>query len=227
MAADITSYIASIKSDIARPSRFEVSIPVPLKLVKYRNMSEQLIMRCEAAQLPAVTLATAERKIYGPTEKQPFKTSYNDAMFVFFLSGDMSEKYFFDAWIQLINPQSTYNQNYKTDYAVPITVTQYDVTGNKTYSITMNDAFPISINQLDLDWSNETMFHKMYVDFAFHDWQQNTIQSVVNNLENTGVGAAVDYVTQAISQGKPFNPFGTNTPSAQSYSMQNISKIIG
>lgn len=226
MAADITQYLASIKSDIARPSRFEVSIPVPLKLLNYRNMNQQLTLRCEAAQLPSITLATTERKIYGPVEKQPIKSTFNDAMFVFFLSGDMSEKYFFDAWIQLINPQSTYNLNYKSDYAVPVTITQYDVQGKQTYSITLTDAFPISVNQLDLDWSNETMFHKMYVDFAYHDWQQNGIQSIVSQVQGSAISTAVDYVTQSISSGKVFNPFGSNAPGGSTYSMKNISKLF-
>ena len=231
MAGSVNDFIASVNKDLARPARFDITIPVPLKLVQYLNISKQLSLRCEAAQLPSISLGTIDRKIYGPIEKQPYMTSFNDAMFVINVSDDMSEKYLFDAWIQLINPNDTYNQTYKSDYAVPVSINQYDLSGNVSYSVTLNDAFPISVNQLDLDWSNETMFHKMYVDFAFHNWTQNGIQSVKNQVIGAAVGTAVDVTTSAISalsSGKKLSSiFGAqNSSQDATYSMKTIASKI-
>jgi hypothetical protein len=230
MPGSMTEFLASFKTDLARPARFDVQIPVPLKLIMYRNLGERLSFRCENAELPSRTFATTERKIYGPTEKHPYLTTYNESTFTFMVSDDMMEKKFFDAWMNLINPKSTFNLAYKMDYATPITVNQYDVSGKKSYSITMIDAFPISVNQLDLDWSNESSHHKLSVTFAYHTWEVNTIEEFVMDLVNAGVSTGVDIATQALDTfvaGSSFNPFKDNPSSKQIYSMQSIAAGMG
>ncbi len=230
MAGSINDFLSSLKTDLARPARFDIQIPIPLQLIQYRNIAKQITFRCEAAQLPSITLGTIDRKIYGPIEKQPYMTSFNDAMFVMNVSDDMAEKYFFDAWIQLINPNDSYNIRYKADYAVPVTINQYDNQGNLSYSVTLNDAFPISVNQLDLDWSNETMFHKMYVDFAYHNWTQNGIQAIVDQAINAAATTGVQLGTEAISAlstGKKLSSiFSSNPTQDQIYQMNSIAKLF-
>jgi hypothetical protein len=53
------------------------------------------------------------------------------------------------------------------------------------------DAFPISVNQLDLDWSNDN-FHKLSVTFAYRYWknigaedQAKEILVVPDNINST------------------------------------------
>ncbi len=229
MAGSINDFLSSLKTDLARPARFDIQIPIPLQLIQYRNIAKQITFRCEAAQLPSITLGTIDRKIYGPIEKQPYMTSFNDSMFVMNVSDDMAEKYFFDAWIQLINPNDSYNIRYKADYAVPVTINQYDNQGNLSYSVTLNDAFPISVNQLDLDWSNETMFHKMYVDFAYHNWTQNGIQALAKQALNAGINAGVQSLTEvlnshSVSKNIPNSP--SNSTLDQIYQMNSIAKLF-
>ena len=52
--------------------------------------------------------------------------------------------------------------NYKTD----ITINQYDVRAQLIYSVNLMHAFPIAVNQLDLDWSSDG-HHKLAVVFAY------------------------------------------------------------
>jgi hypothetical protein len=172
---DIKNFINSFNKELARPSRFDVyfNIPSPLLLKDTRDPvylnSLDLSLRCESAQLPSRTLMTTEQKIYGITEKYPYENSYNDAEFVFLVSGDMREKKFFDKWINLVSPKLTYNMNYKEDYATSVIVNQYNVANKLQYSVELRKAFPISVNQLDLDWSSDGS-HKLAVVFAFSDW---------------------------------------------------------
>ena len=118
----INDFRASFSTDVARPSRFDVSIPVPLTLLPYLGTSRQLSMRCESTQLPSVTYITTEQKTYGPVEKHPYQIAFNDAELVFIVSDDMKEKLFFDAWMNLINPSSNYDFKYKGDYVVDIII---------------------------------------------------------------------------------------------------------
>jgi hypothetical protein len=194
MAGTINDFKASFKTDLARPSRFDVQINAPLALVPYMGDVRRLIYRCDSAQLPGRTFATAEQKIgSNPIEKFPYLTTYNDMDLTFIVDDDMKQKVFFDQWLELINPTLNFNYQYKQNYATIITVNQYDVTNKLSYSVDLYDAYPISMNQLDLDWSNEG-FHKLSVTFAYTRWQNNSVQNLVQNILQQGLSTVVNDV---------------------------------
>jgi len=178
MRFPIDAFLQSFNTELARPSRFTVEFNIPPILEKSSDKKNllspsQLLLRCESAQLPSRTLMTTEQKIYGITEKYPYENSYNDAEFVFLVSGDMREKKFFDSWINAVSPKLSYNMNYKSNYATSVIVRQYDLQNNITYEVELRKAFPITVNQLDLDWSSDG-YHKLAVVFAYSDWISGT-----------------------------------------------------
>jgi len=209
MAGSINDFRASFSGDVARPSRFEVQIPVPVKLLMYYNTAKNLNLRCESAELPSKTYGTTDQKIYGPIEKFTNQMIFNDSTFTFILSDDMSEKTFFDGWMQLINPNSTYDFAYKGDYTTSVLVNQYNVSGELTYGVSLIDAFPVSVNQLDLDWSNTDSHHKLSVTFAYTSWENTSLSQLGTDLLSSGIGAVADLVSNL-----------GNTPS---WDMQSIS----
>jgi len=168
----ITQFRNSFTSDIARPKLFDVTLTPPTGLQDYIKTARNLTFRCESTQFPSRTFATTEQKFgSNPTEKHAYHTTYNDIEMSFIVSEDMSEKKFFDAWMNLINPTASFDFNYRDDYITDFYVFQYDGTQTvRTYSIALLDAFPISVNQLDLDWSNDN-FHKLSVTFAYRYWK--------------------------------------------------------
>lgn len=182
MSGSISDFKSSFSKDVARTSRFDVNIATPLVLIPYVSTAKNLTYRCDSAQLPGRTFATAEQKIgSNPVEKYPYLTTYNDIDLTFILTDDMNEKVFFDNWMELINPSYSFNYQYKSEYATVITINQYDVTNTLTYQVDLFDAYPISINQLDLDWSSEG-FHKLSVTFAYTRWQNNSLQNLGQRL---------------------------------------------
>lgn len=184
MAGSIADFKASFSTELARPNKFDVNIPVPLGLIPYRGTSRMLTMRCENAELPGRTIATTTAKIYGVEEKFPYMTSYNDMPLTFIVSDDMKEKKFFDAWLNWINPNSSYNIKYKQEYSVALRVNQYDVRNQVSYSVDLIDAFPIAVNQMDLNWSSDG-YHKLTVTFAYTSWRDNSVETLaMDYLEN-------------------------------------------
>ena len=159
----LTEFVSSFKTELARPSRFDVVIS------KFASFSERLSLRCENAEIPGRNFMTHDQKIYGPTEKYPYQNSYNDLTLTFIVGDDMLERRFFDEWMQFINPVETFNFNYKKDYTSQITINQYDVSGDLSANYTVVDAYPISVNQMDLDWSSDG-HHKLVVVFAYTYW---------------------------------------------------------
>lgn len=223
MAGTISNFLSSFKGDAARPSRFDVEIPIPLKLVSYRNAAQKLTLRCDQAQFPSRTLMTTERKIYGPAELHPYQSSYNQLELTFIVSDDMMEKKFFDAWLDLINPRSSFNIAYKNDYLSTVTINQYDLQNKLQYAISIIDAFPISVNQLDLDWSNEYGFHKLSVVFAYHYWERSGIQGIASDFFNAGISSAVDAGIDFLNSS--FGRSNSNDSDAK-YSMKSIASKI-
>jgi len=190
----LTNFIQSFSTDIARPKQFDVTIPVPLPLIPYLGTARNLSLRCESTQLPSRTFATTEQKFgSNPTEKHAYHSNYNDVDMTFIVSGDMREKLLFDAWMEYINPTITFDFNYKSDYISTLTVNQYDVSNELTYSINLIDAFPISVNQLDLDWSSEG-HHKLTVVFAYRYWQNNSIQQLGSSLLQAGISEIINTI---------------------------------
>ena len=168
----LSQFRDSFTLDIARPKLFDITMVPPIGLQDYIKTARNLTFRCESTQFPSRTFATTEQKFgSNPVEKHAYHTTYNDIEMNFIVSEDMSEKKFFDAWLNLINPTNSFDFNYRNDYITDFYVFQYDGTQTvKTYSIALLDAFPISVNQLDLDWSNDN-FHKLSVTFAYRYWK--------------------------------------------------------
>ena len=188
MAGNINDFKSSFRKDLSRPHKFDVNIPIPLTLIPYIKSAKSLTYRCENANLPGRTFATAEQKTYGPIEKYPYLNTYTDIDMTFIVDDDMTQKIFFDAWLNYINPLYNNNMRYKGDYSTVITVNQYDVTNQISYSVNLYDAYPISMNQMDLDWSSDG-YHKLNVTFAYTYWQNNSLQALGMELVDAGINA--------------------------------------
>jgi hypothetical protein len=212
MAGSISEFKSTFTKDLARANRFDVNIPIPLTLIPYIKSARNLVYRCENANLPGRNLMTTEQKIgSNPIEKYPYMTSYNDINLTFLVDGDMQQKIFFDAWLNYINPSYNYNFRYKSDYATVMTINQYDVTNKVSYSINLYDAYPIAVNQLDLDWSSDSP-HKLSVTFAYTRWNNNSLQSFGMELVDAGLANFADVV----------GGLGGNATGAVSNAGQNI-----
>lgn len=187
MAGSISEFKSNFKTDLARPNRFDVNIPIPSVLAPYIGTSRNLKFRCENAEIPGKTLATTERKIgSSPIEKQPYLTNYTEMELQFIVSDDMSERIFFEGWMEAINPTTNYNFKYKSDYAVDVTINQYNLANELSYTVVLREAFPIAINQMDLDWSSDS-YHKLTVVMAYTEWYNNTSSAIGKNIISKGL----------------------------------------
>jgi hypothetical protein len=194
MAGTLNDFKSSFRKDIARPNKFDVKIPIPLTLIPYVNNAKNLTYRCEAANLPGRNMATTEQKIgSNPVEKYPYLSTFTDLDLTFIVDDDMNQKVFFDAWLNFINPQYNNNFRYKENYSTVITINQYDVTNQLSYSVNLYDAYPIAINPLSLDWGADG-YHKLVVTFAYTYWQNNSLQSYGMSLIDAGLAYVSDMV---------------------------------
>lgn len=180
----ISNFRASFVKELARPSHFDVTITPPNGLTAYSDLAKSLAFRCESTELPGRSLMTTSMKIYGIEEKFPYMSNYNDISLNFIVSDDMSEKRFFETWLNYIHPSSTYNFKYKSDYSVDLIITQYDLKKQPSYRIRLLECYPIGVNPLDLNWSSDG-YHRLSVAFVYTSWEETLVTERID-LNNRG-----------------------------------------
>lgn len=137
-------------------------------------MSRYLALQCEAAELPGRTFQTADRKIYGPINKIPYASQFNDINFTFLCTNEFYERKLFDQWMECIHPSDTWNMRFPADngtrYLSNIKIIQYDEFIKQIYAVELIDAFPVGVSPQPLSWGEEG-FHRLSVSFAYTNYK--------------------------------------------------------
>jgi hypothetical protein len=219
----IDNFLTEVRDrGVARPNRFEVTFPLPSGLSNSDEVPDNRLvcLFCESANLPSKTIGVKNQKIYGPSYPRPFNSEYGDTVSMTFLvDSEMDVKGFFDAWMNIIVDPYQYFVYYPDNYTVPITISQLDEEDNKTYSVTLEDAFPRNIALMDLSQSSQNSAHKLNVTFTYRRWfsyhktpnsikypevWENTSKSKSNPLSQTVVESSdKDLVASYVSINNP------------------------
>lgn len=159
---------------LARPTRFEVVIPIPPSLRNVFTTQETSIVSlfCESAVLPPQIIGVKQQRIIGPAYQRPVGVEFGGEglPMTFLLDRDMDVKGFFDSWLNKIVHPSQFYVNYPDQYTTSIEIYQLDEQNNYTYSIQLIDAFPRSMNIVDLNHANQNQVSKLNVNFAYRRW---------------------------------------------------------
>ena len=185
---------------LARPSRFEVVIPKPLRVTGLpqvslfqfvvglfvngiedisnllRTQSDRVSLLCEQASIPMLNLNTKPYRIYGPPHQRPVVSDFggDGIPLTFHVDRQMQVKNFFDAWIQTTVNKDTFNVAFQEDYAVEVEIFQLDEQNNRTYGIKLVEAFPRSLNLMELNHNAQNQTHRLIVLFAYRRWERIT-----------------------------------------------------
>lgn len=204
--ANINQFISKFrKTELAKPCNFDVTIypsDTLISTITESSLAGKLLLNeilkngrdykltCEASELPARSFGLVEHKTYGPMERTPATNVYDPITLTFMCSDDMSEKRFFDLWLEVIsisNPVglvagtindilsnvvdlgfgARFDFQYKDNYTCSIEITQYDQAGKASYKVLLMEAFPFSVNQMPLNWAITNSYHKINVTFFY------------------------------------------------------------
>jgi hypothetical protein len=175
---NLSQFISAITIDsLARVNRFEVLISPPQRMSgTNRSYADFTSLYCEMASLPPVNVSTKSFKIFGPTYQRPFAAEYGGEgiSLTFHVDRDMNIKKFFDEWTSLVVDPDTGLVGYQEDYATTITLRQLDEQENVTYELELYEAFPRSINLLELNNSAQNQTHRLNVLFAYRYWKDKS-----------------------------------------------------
>jgi hypothetical protein len=195
---NINTFQANIRNEgLLQTNRFKVTIPPPQILSgassggangtrSTNDLSKLLSFRAEQFRAPGLTLLTDSVNRYGVGSKQKMvhNVNYTDTVVTFLSDGYGDIWTFWYNWINKIfnfagndnagngSPNSLpgYVAQYKENYAVKMSVTIYDVLGYETMTINLYDAYPIYINDTQLNWGDNNQLLRISVGITFKEF---------------------------------------------------------
>lgn len=173
---------------LAKSCRFVALIkPVGSLIAQYDNQAkdlqaEDLMYLTEMAEMPGRGFMSMDARYYGPNQKFPYLSQYEDINLTFLCRNRSSERRFFDDWQGLINPNNTFDFNYRDEYRAVIDLYQYsdfdrDDLGGPTaeYMFSLHDAYPILVNPQPVSWADD-QFMRLGVTFTYSWWTRKNIE---------------------------------------------------
>ena len=153
--------------------------PPAFELPGAQKMRHDLSMLCDTATLPTKSLATFEKSIYGPVKSMPYRMTFTEASMSFIMRDNMHEKKYFDYWQSKIIDQKTGNLGFFDDYVCDIIIQKFsraaiDTSETPTYAVTLIDAWPSIVSEVQLSHSGGTEAMKLPVTFQFKKWKAVT-----------------------------------------------------
>jgi hypothetical protein len=183
----LTKFYASIKKvGVARTNKFETLITIP-KLANFPvkgGIEELMQLRCETANVPGVSINTADiqRYGYGLTEKAPIGAVMAD-LTCSFIGDAQGEIYkFFYRWMTGIikwdnkptanarrsfNYLNPYEVEYKSNYSSTIQLLTYSENEDKLLSWTFYEAFPTGLGEVQYNWGDNDNLVRIPINFAY------------------------------------------------------------
>ena len=164
---------------LVRPNLFHVTLNNYTKVKgglddTLSSVDKTFSFRCEKAELPGRTLATAEDVVGGgPALKLPYDVTYNDISLSIICSADMKERKFFEEWMdRIIGRGGRTNAglvSYYSDYAlgVSLKVDQLNESGNTLISYTLQDIYPTALTPMNAAWEENNTYQRFGVTLAY------------------------------------------------------------
>lgn len=166
---------------LAKSARFAVRImPARFHLVRgYNEFLRDFTYLCETAEMPGRGFMSLDVRYYGPNQKLPFQSQYEDITMTFLCRSESYERQFFDDWMEIINPSNTFDFNYRSDYETTIEIIQlaeFAASENanypkETYRITLYNAYPTLVNPQPMTWADDQV-QRLAVTFTYHKWRR-------------------------------------------------------
>ena len=154
------------RGGLARTNRFEVLFVLPPG-IDSGDGGRSLTLLCESASFPGKQITTLEWSLFGHASKIPTGFLYEDVTLVFNVTSDYYVKKIFDSWQKLAISENTYNLAYDSSYKADVIITQLDEADQPLYSISLEGAYPITVQSIAVDSGSESSTQKMSTTLTF------------------------------------------------------------
>lgn len=167
------------------------------------RVASELEAWAETASIPNIGIQTNKvyRYGYGVVENRPYSKLFTDVTVGFIADGFAEKWKFFENWTNMIfntnmeggiNGASElvgvgfmgsggsmgmdpYELSFREEYISDVIIDVFNNYGDMVLSVTLRDAFPVSITGLDLNWQDNNSYAKVQVTFAYTDIFRNVL----------------------------------------------------
>jgi hypothetical protein len=112
-------------------------------------------MFCDTADLPGINLMTTEIRQFGELTTLPHAPMYQPIQLSFICDSTMDVKYALEDWLDSVFDRNTRSFNYYEQYTKDIEIYITDKYGKDVHRVTLFEAYPTAIGNIQLDYSNE------------------------------------------------------------------------
>jgi len=174
------------KSGVAMTSHFEAYVHCGLEIPGQVGGERDLVMRIDSIDIPGRSFSPIDHRFtnIGPVNKLPGVQTYPDITATIICSEDLREKDFFEWWQENMQNTGAYEEyiptgsygkskfghRYFDDYIGRVVVRQYGSQGELKSTHTLNEAYPLTISPISMNWSSEEPA-RLAVSFAYRNYQ--------------------------------------------------------
>ena len=179
-------WLSSVNDGFTKACRFVVRINQTTELRSRfaypgndATFTRDLIYMCESAELPGRAFMNLDVRYYGPNQKLPFQSVYEDINLTFLVRAKSEEREFFDDWMTVINPQNTWDFAYRNEFATSIDIFSFEERGDEdgaakvNYQFTLHNAYPIIVNPQPVHWASADI-QRLVMTFTYTHWTRPT-----------------------------------------------------
>ena len=136
------------------------------------NPARRTSLFCTAVNMPGRQITTVDRTIGMVTQAMPYAFVEDDVTMTFRLDNSYTAFTYFYVWQNNIIGTDVHEVAYKNQYARDITISQLNKNDNKgIYKVKLIDAFPKSIQSIQLADASQDTVVEMTVDIAYTRWE--------------------------------------------------------
>lgn len=213
----ISDFVGQISNGLARSNRFIVNLTPPSVMTNalrgqgestssYTGFQEvtnvnsassygklqNILLLCDSAQLPGVSLTTAQIRTFGEIREIPYEIDYEPITLTFFVDAEMNVKKMFDLWMMSTQFKETRKFSYYDSYTTTMTIYVQDMEENNRYIVELYEAYPKTVSAVQVDYSNKDVM-KLSVTMMYKYWRSK--QVVYNNTQSEAKPEFFDYTT--------------------------------
>ena len=147
------------------------------------SVTSRLSWLCDTINIPSRSLTTTEFRTYGLPVKRPYGSVYTESQMEFLCTRTMGDKKFFDAWLNYIFNNNSYDIAYYKNYTTDIDIYHFDRSvssasdlDKSTYHIKLEEAYPTLVGELSMNHT-ATEVLKLPITFTYKKYVHADINS--------------------------------------------------
>ena len=194
------------RSGLAKTNRFAIFMSPPTETLARIDLQRQAVnllsgtfslgsmfndprdmsLLCESCKLPGRQITTGEKQHLDFRQSVKYPTGYinEDVEFTYHLTGDYYIKEVFDRWMGTIIDQDSYNLRYKNSYVSDVVIQQLNDQNIPIYGVRLINAYPITVNAVELNNSSTNSTQKLSVTLTYEDYVvEGALASAVSGIK--------------------------------------------